>query len=92
MKHKKKEKLSCDEHFNFAADLEKATRILGPWMQRFFDAYPVNGKECRELKNALRLLSSTICCTQDNHFFKLSEEERQDAKTPYYGKGKIAYI
>ena len=87
-----KKKLTCDEHFDLANDLQKVTQILDPWMQRFYDAYHVNGKECRELKNALRLLSSTICCTQDNHFFKLDEKERQEAKTPYYGNGKIAYI
>ena len=87
-----KEKLNCDEHFDLAKDLQKATKILEPWMQRFYDAYPVNGKECRELKKALRLLSSTICCTQDNHFFKLDAEERQETKSPYYGNGKIAYI
>ena len=85
-----KKPLSKEEHIQLAKDLRKAQEILEPWMDTFYKTYPVNGKECRELKTVLNLLSSKICCSQDNHWYKIPYGD-QDHKTPYYGSGKVAW-
>ncbi len=86
----KKTKLDIDEHKELALDLRKAQEILEPWVNRFYIAYSVNGKQVAELKKVLRLLSSTICSTQDNEFYNDCHTNEHDS--PYYGSGKIAWI
>ncbi len=88
----KKEPLDLMEHKELAKDLRKAQEVLEPWMERFYHAYSVNGKECKEIKKALNLLSSKICCTQDNHWYALEESKTEGNNTPYYGSGKCAWI
>ncbi len=92
----KKEELSFEEHEEFASDLLKAQNILQPWVQRFYYAYSVNGKEVKQLINVLNLLSSKICCTQDDVWWTKQKKTYKDNKfcgkdSPYYGTGKIAW-
>jgi len=93
----RKEPLSFEEHEELAKDLKMAQQILEPWMDRFYHAYSVNGKECKHLHNVLNLLSSKICNDQDNHWYtlptdSLSEDDPNRAhNSPYYGKGKVAW-
>jgi hypothetical protein len=84
--------LDKEEHVELAADLRAAQKILEPWVQRFYHAYPVNGKEVKELIKTLNLLSSKICSTQDSHWYSLKETEVDGHNCPYYGKGKSAWI
>lgn len=84
---KKKIPLTIDEHLKLAKDLRAAQEILQPWLDRFYKAYSVNGKEVNQLWRVLNLLSSQICNTQDDQWFRIT-----DKKTPYYGNGKRAYI
>ena len=87
----KKVPLDLEEHEEFAAALREAQKLLEPWVERFHHAYSVNGKEVKELRQVLRLLSSTICCTQDNHWYAITDKG-QGHNCPYYGKGKVAWI
>lgn len=84
--------LDANEHEEFALALREAQKLLEPWVQRFYHAYPVNGKEVKELLKTLRLISSTICSTQDNHWYSSIGCEVDKRKNPYYGQGKIAWI
>ena len=84
-----KEPLDHEEHRELASDLRKAQEILEPWMNRFNNAYSVNGKEVAELRRVLNLLSSKICNTQDNHYYKLPDDGH---RSPYYGEGKCAWM
>lgn len=88
----KKFPLDKEEHLELARDLRKAQEILEPWMQRFNHAYSVNGKEVKELWKVLNLLSSKICDTQDNHWYRLEEAKEDGHISPYYGKGKVGWI
>jgi hypothetical protein len=90
MKNFRKEPLSFEDHEELADDLRKAQEILERWVQRFNYAYSVNGREVKELKMVLNLLSSKICCTQDDWYQQLPELE-DDQKSPYYGNGKKAW-
>lgn len=88
-KNFRKEPLDKDEHFELASDLRNAQEILEPWVNRFNNAYSVNGKEVAELKKVLNLLSCKICNTQDNHYYKLPGNQHD---SPYYGEGKCAWL
>ena len=85
----KKKPLSKEEHENLAKDLVNCQKLLEPWMDRFYDCYPCRGKECRQMRSVLNLLSSKICDLQDNHWYKLEDEGH---KSPYYGPHKNAWI
>jgi len=80
----KKVELDFDEHDELAHDLEIAKQILEPWLERFYKAYSVNGKEVKELKKVLNLLHYQISVTQDYHWFKKlnkNDEKGLDSET-----------
>jgi hypothetical protein len=94
-KNFKKTPIDFHEHKELASDLIKAQEILEPWMDRFYLAYSVNGKEVKNLHSVLKLLSSIIRFEQDYHWSKLhiecsSLDER--LKSPYYRSGKCGWI
>ncbi len=92
----KKIPLSFDEHKKLAKDLRSCQDILEPWVGRFYKCYGVKSPEVMELKKVLNLLSSKICCSQDNAWYELQkytfkDDENWGKDSPYYGKGKIAW-
>jgi len=89
---KKKVPLSIQEHEELALDLAKAQKILEPWVDRFYKAYSVNGREVAELKKTLNLISSKTPCLQDDHWYHLPEEQKKSNSSPYYGIGRIAWM
>ena len=88
-KGQKKIPLDLQEHEELAADILKVTEILSPWVNRFYKAYSVNGKEARQLLQALQIISSQICCIQDSHWYKCCKDDTK--KSPYYGNGICHY-
>lgn len=80
----KKNPLSIQEHLAFSKDLLVSQQILEKWVQRFYDAYPVNGKECKQLLQVLVLISSRICSLQEKRWFELPLNTRKEMKCPYY--------
>ena len=89
---KKKVPLTKEDHLKLAKDLRKAQEILEPWVDRFYDAYSVRGKEVGQLLLVLRFLSSKICCVQDNHWYQIPHSQNEGHNTPYYGSGKKGWI
>jgi hypothetical protein len=85
----KKIPLTKEEHEKLAEDLRKSQEILEPWMDRFFQAYSVKSRECKDLHYVLNLLSSKICDHQDDHWYRLGNDTND---SPYYGKGKSAWL
>ena len=88
-KKNEKKKLSRIEHVELANDIAKCSHILTPWLSRLYKAYRKNSKENNDFKKMLRILTSTICCTQDFHFFELPDDQIKQDKSPYYNNGII---
>jgi hypothetical protein len=85
----KKIPFTLEEHESLANDLLKAQKLLEPWMDKFYTAYSVNGNECKDLHNVLKLLSNKICDHQDKAWYALKNNGH---KSPYYGLGKTGWI
>ena len=88
---KRKNPLSKKEHLELALKMREAQKILEPYMDRFYEAYPVKDKRCRILRSILHMLSSTLCNELDNDWYNLPESNEDGHNTPYYGSGKISW-
>lgn len=87
----KKKPLTKQEHLECAKALRDAQKLLEPYMERFWEAYPVKDKRCKDLRTVLNILSSKLCCDLDTDWYNLPETNEDGHNTPYYGSGKIAW-
>lgn len=88
--------LTFKEHEDLAKDLRTAQEILEPWLEKLWKAYGVNHKNGKEMWKILNLLSSKICNSLSNEWYKMKEDDAFNKnnelnKCPYYGD-KCAYF
>lgn len=86
---KKKVPLTIKEHRMLAEDLRDALVIMEHWVDRFYTAFSVKGKEVKQMERVIGLLRTDMPLTLDNSWYRIPVEEfgvttNQHLRSPYY--------